>query len=56
MSKLSSMNLEPTSLVLTLLDPNLNYSLWVFAYPEVYLVLESLLTTIYHDNSNGMSD
>ena len=54
-SELSYMNLEPTSLVLTFLDPQLDCSLWVFARLEVYLVLKLLLPTIYHDISNGMS-
>ena len=57
-SGLNSMNLDPTSRVLTVLDPKLHSSLWILAIacPEIYLVLESLLTTIYHDISNGMSD
>ena len=51
------MNLEPMSLILTLLDPNLDSNLYVFACPEVYLVLDSRLPAIcYHDISNGMSD
>ena len=56
MSELSSMNLKPMSLILTFLDPNLDDSLSVFACPDIYLVLELLLPTIYHDISNGMSD
>ena len=55
-TELGSMNLEPTSLVLTVVDPNLHSSLWIFACPEIYLVLDSLLTTVYHNISNGMSD
>ena len=55
-SVLNSMNLEPMSLVLTLLDPHLDSSLYAFACPEVYLVLDSLLPTRYHNISNGMSD
>ena len=50
------MNLEPTSLGLTVLDPHLHSRLWVFACPEILLVLESLLTTIYHDISNERPD
>ena len=57
MSGLSYMNLvEPMLLVLTLLDPNLDSSLHVFACPEVYLILDSLLPTIYHNISNGVSE
>ena len=57
MSELSSMNLELTLLVLTVLDLA-ECSLWVFAIAclEIYLVLESPLTTMYHDISNGMSE
>ena len=53
---LSYVKLEPRLLVLTVVEPNLDHSLWVMACPEVHLVLESLLPTIHHDISNEMSD
>ena len=56
MVDLSYVNLEPRSLILTVLDPNIYHSSGVFVRPEVYLVLVSLLTTIHHNISNGMSD
>ena len=58
MSELNSMNFGLKLLVLTLLDPSLDSSLWAFAIacPEIYLVLELLLTTIYHDMSNEISN
>ena len=53
MSKLSSMNLEHMSRVLTLLDLDLDCSLCPF---DCLVVVDSLLPTICHNISSGILD